>query len=136
MTFLAFGNGAPDIMSSIIALHSIRGDAGLAIGELIGIASGVPGFLNLWVIIMVDVCRRWHIRYNSWCSCGSDTESIPSDASTISPRHYVLHDLMRVDSRDSYPRENFLLGNNLLSGYIRSVRDYCCSRKNYPQVDP
>ncbi|OQV22009.1 Sodium/potassium/calcium exchanger 6, mitochondrial [Hypsibius exemplaris] len=36
VTFLAFGNGAPDIMSSVIAVHSSSGDPGLAIGELLG----------------------------------------------------------------------------------------------------
>ena len=37
VTFLAFGNGAPDIFSAIAAIGSAsNGDAGLAIGALFG----------------------------------------------------------------------------------------------------
>lgn len=37
VTFLAFGNGAPDIFSAIAAIGNAKdGDAGLAIGALFG----------------------------------------------------------------------------------------------------
>ena len=37
MTFLAFGNGAPDIFSAIAAIGNAKdGDAGLAFGALFG----------------------------------------------------------------------------------------------------
>ena len=37
VTFLAFGNGAPDVISAIVAItNSNDGDAGLAIGALFG----------------------------------------------------------------------------------------------------
>ena len=37
VTFLAFGNGAPDVFSAIAAIGSAKaGDAGLAIGALFG----------------------------------------------------------------------------------------------------
>ena len=37
VTFLAFGNGAPDIFSAIAAIGDAKaGDAGLAIGALFG----------------------------------------------------------------------------------------------------
>ena len=37
VTFLAFGNGAPDIFSAIAAINSAKnGNAGLAVGALFG----------------------------------------------------------------------------------------------------
>jgi sodium/potassium/calcium exchanger 6 len=37
VTFLAFGNGAPDVFSAIAAVQNIKGgDAGMAIGALFG----------------------------------------------------------------------------------------------------
>ena len=37
VTFLAFGNGAPDLFSAISAIGNAKdGDAGLAIGALLG----------------------------------------------------------------------------------------------------
>jgi Ca2+/Na+ antiporter len=37
VTFLAFGNGAPDIFSAIAAIGNAKdGDAGLALGALLG----------------------------------------------------------------------------------------------------
>lgn len=45
MTFLAFGNGAPDVFSSIAAVGNAKGgDAGLAFGALMG--AGV--FIVTW----------------------------------------------------------------------------------------
>ncbi|GAU88909.1 hypothetical protein RvY_01524 [Ramazzottius varieornatus] len=57
VTFLAFGNGAPDIMSSIIALHSIHGDPGLAIGELLG--GGI--FVTTIVAAAVAILSPFHV---------------------------------------------------------------------------
>ena len=40
VTFLAFGNGAPDIFSAIAAISNAKdGNAGLAIGALFGTSS-------------------------------------------------------------------------------------------------
>jgi len=48
VTFLAFGNGAPDIFSAIAAIGNAKnGDAGLAIGALFGKTRQHSGYKNI-----------------------------------------------------------------------------------------
>ena len=58
VTFLAFGNGAPDIFSAMAAIGNAKaGDAGLAIGALFGesswtlISCTIPNVLQKIVLI-------------------------------------------------------------------------------------
>ncbi|XP_055342059.1 mitochondrial sodium/calcium exchanger protein-like [Paramacrobiotus metropolitanus] len=72
VTFLAFGNGAPDIMSSIIAVHSSSGDPGLAIGELIGGGIFVTTVVGAAVSILAPftIMRRPFLRDVSFYIAG------------------------------------------------------------------
>ena len=50
VTFLAFGNGAPDVFSAVAAIGNAKaGDAGLAIGALFGEFRALLYFLgHIW----------------------------------------------------------------------------------------
>uniref|UniRef100_A0A8D2CZL2 Solute carrier family 8 member B1 n=1 Tax=Sciurus vulgaris TaxID=55149 RepID=A0A8D2CZL2_SCIVU len=87
VTFLAFGNGAPDIFSALVAFSDPR-TAGLAIGALFGYLG-----LYLFYVVTVVLCTwiyRWQRRKSLVCSLPgtpemlSDSEEDPVSSSTNS----------------------------------------------------
>lgn len=66
VTFLAFGNGSPDVFSTFAAIQG--GTFSLAIGELIGAAT----FSELFSCVMIQVEGRWFNRQRA------DGQSFPS----------------------------------------------------------
>ncbi|CAH7683823.1 Sodium/calcium exchanger protein-domain-containing protein [Phakopsora pachyrhizi] len=76
VTFLGFGNGAPDVLSTFVAMRS--GTGSLAIGELIGAASFIVtvvdkrsftrdlGFFTLAILLIIIIIIITNGRILSW----------------------------------------------------------------------
>ena len=62
MTFLAFANGAPDVIGAITAANSDTGGVGLAVGGIMGAGLFVTGVVSAFVIFMSPK----PILINSW----------------------------------------------------------------------